>query len=58
MIVKQLKNYADSIVHCRSLGGALAIPESAEENQQIVDELNNDSKLIVNFPSSFATDKC
>ena len=39
VVVKEKKNYDDSSAHCKSLGGSLALPESSEENQQILDEL-------------------
>ena len=39
--MSQSKNYADSSAHCKSLGGILALPESAEENQHIMHEIGN-----------------
>ena len=49
VIVKQMKNYSESLAHCKSLGGTLALPESAEENQQIIDAAGNIMIYLV-FP--------
>ena len=45
--MKDQKTFDDSLAHCKSLGGTLALPESAEENQRILDDLGNipDSKF-------------
>ena len=37
--MKKKKNFADSSAHCESLGGSLAVPESAEENELMLQEL-------------------
>ena len=41
VIVKEVKTVAARSAHCKSLGGTLALPESVEENQRIMDELSN-----------------
>ena len=45
-VAQQSMNYADSSAHCKSLGGSLALPESAVETQQIIDELGKISELL------------
>ena len=49
VLVKQKKNYTDCSAHCKSLGGALAVPESAEEYQQIQQVIG---KAVTSFSSS------
>ena len=54
MVVKVRKNYTDSLAHCKSLGGALALPESAEESLQINHKIGKRVRsccLIFLFPS-------
>ena len=45
-VAQQSMNYADSSAQCKSLGGSLALPESAEETQQIIDELGKIIELL------------
>ena len=42
VLVKELKNFTESSAHCESLGGSVALPETAEENQQISQMLGKD----------------
>ena len=51
VVGKVKKNYADSSAQCESLGGSLALPESVEENQQMLEELGKGMKLL--FRSEF-----
>ena len=37
--LRLMKNYADSSVHCKSLGGSLALPESVEECQRMIQDI-------------------
>ena len=46
MFINEVKNYNDSSAHCKSLGGSLATLESAEENQQMWDELSNSPRCF------------
>ena len=55
VVIKQPKNYADSAAHCKSVGGSLALPESLEENQQIMQEIGNTGKIFSHFLHSFLT---
>ena len=41
LVMRLKKNVADSSAHCESLGGSLALPESEEENQQIMQEIGS-----------------
>ena len=56
VVVKEKMNYAGSLAHCKSLGGSLALPESPEENQQMLDELGNGMKLLFRSVLSFAAE--
>ena len=46
VVVKEKKIYSDSSAHCESLGGSLALPDSAAENQQILEELGESMQLL------------
>ena len=39
VFVKEKMKFTDSLAHCKSLGGILAVAESAEENQWMQQEL-------------------
>ena len=43
LTVKEKITFALDWAHCASLGGSLALPESAKENQRIMDELGKNS---------------
>ena len=59
VIVKEKKNFADSLAHCRSLGGTLALPQSAEENEQMLHELGKSLRLFFHlWPCSSAEWRC
>ena len=47
LVVKENKNFADSSAHCESLGESLALPESVEENEQILRELSKIPILLL-----------
>ena len=47
VVVKQMKNFADSSAHCKSLGGSLAAQESVEENQLMLDELSTSMNFLL-----------
>ena len=58
VIGKVKMNFVDSAAHCESLGGNLALPESAEENQQILDKLGNSTKLLLVLCLFLAPESC
>ena len=37
VVVKDKKNFSESVAHCKSLGGVVALPESSAENYHILD---------------------
>ena len=41
VVMKEKKNFDYGLAHCKSLGGTLGLPESIEENQQILNEIGN-----------------
>ena len=56
VIGKEKKTYADSSAHCESQGGTLALPESAEDNEQILHQLSKHSKLLFHFRHVFSAE--
>ena len=53
VVVNEKKNIADSSVHCKSIGGTLALPESVEEDQQMLQEIGKDRRLLFRLQHSF-----
>ena len=43
------ETHADSSAHCKIFGGALALPESAEENQQLLQAIGKSLELSLRF---------
>ena len=46
VIVKEKRNFDDSLSYCKSLNGSLALPESQEENNQIMEAISKIDSLI------------
>ena len=55
LLIKQKKKFPDSLAHCQSLGGTLALPESAEENQMLQQEIGESPKTPLCSPLFFCT---
>ena len=39
MIVMEKRTFANSVSHCKSLGGSLAVPETEDDNEAIKNEI-------------------
>ena len=57
-MVNEKMNFSDSSAHCKSLGGSLALAESAEENQQMLLELGKNPKLAYEVVRSQTVEFC
>ena len=54
--MRERKNFTDALTHCKCLGGALGLPESAEDNQRIFNELVKSKIFIRILYPFFATE--
>ena len=53
VVVKERRNFDDSSAHCKSLGGTLALPELAEENERILHEIGEGLRGFHSFVGFF-----